>query len=191
MSTKWATSLFLTMLFASWVCSAQEKAPSKLILRADETESGPYGGQKSSSCLRIYSDGRVAYSRRWNSAVTVVDETGRKSRPEHTVSVEYHLEDFEVEELSELFESKVLKRLPEKFAPPHRPVDYIKRQPRFKSHSRMVSRNRFLPANSMLQVWKKRLVTLRPSLFLWRKSMKLRRKRPTKASQPKLHSTVN
>jgi hypothetical protein len=191
MLTRWATSLFLAMVFASWICSAQEKAPSKLILRADETGSGPYGGQKSSSCLRIYSDGRVVYSRWWNSAVTVVDEIGRKSRPEQTVSVEYHLEDFEVEELSELFESKVLKRLPKKFAPPHRPVAITSRQPRFKSHSQMVSRNRFLPANSMSQVWKKRLVTLQPSLFLWRKSMKLRRKRPTKASQPKLHLTVN
>src|SRR5260370_23830898 len=101
MLTKWATSLFLTMLFASWVCSAQEKAPSKLILRADETVIGPMGGQKSSSCLRVYSDGGVGYARWWNSAVTVVDETGRKSRPEHTISVEYHLEGFEVGELSE------------------------------------------------------------------------------------------
>jgi hypothetical protein len=125
MLAKLATLLSLAMLFASWICSAQEKAPSKLILQVDETVRGPYGGQKSATCLRIYSDGRVVHARWWNSAATVVDATGQKSRPEHTVSVEYHLEGFEVEELSDLFESKALKELPEKFGPPHRPVDYF------------------------------------------------------------------
>jgi hypothetical protein len=125
MFTKLAALLFLELLLASWAGSAQEKPSRKLILRVDEKASGPYGGQKSSSCLRVFSDGEVVHARWENSLVTVVDADGRKSKPENTTSVEYHLEGYEIEGLSELFQSKAVKGLPEEFAPPHRPVDYI------------------------------------------------------------------
>ena len=120
-----ASVLFLALLLSS-VCFAQDKAPSKLILKVDENVNGPYGGQKSSSCLRVYSDGRVLYASWWNSAATIVEkETGKKSRPEHTVSTEHHLEETEMWDLSSFLESKVLKKLPEKFGPPHPPIDYF------------------------------------------------------------------
>jgi hypothetical protein len=121
------TGLFLfTMLVASLVCHAQEKASSNLILRVDANISGPFGGQKSSSCLRVYSDGKVLYAHWWNSFASVVDEkTGEKSRPENMVSLEHHLGDGDKWELSSFLESKVLKNLPEKFGPPRQPIDYF------------------------------------------------------------------
>jgi hypothetical protein len=125
MPTKWTALLILGMLFVSGVCCAQQKTTHELILSVDETASGPFGGEKSSSCLRVYSDGKVRYARWWNEAVTIVDEAGRKSRPEHTISLEYDLEDGSALELSTFFKSKPLRRLPEKFGPPHRPVDYV------------------------------------------------------------------
>jgi len=107
------------MLAAGLVCDAQEKASSNLILKVDANVSGPFGGQKSSSCLRVHSDGKVLYAHWWNSFATVVDEkTGKESRPENTVSVEHHLDDGDKWELSSFLESKVLKGLPEKFGPP-------------------------------------------------------------------------
>jgi hypothetical protein len=125
MTTTWASSLFLSLLFGTCVCCAEEKTPSKLILKVDEAVSGPFGGQTSASCLRVYSDGRVVYASRWNSAFSVVDAAGQESRPEHKVSVEHHLEEGDAFELSAFFESKALKRLSDKFAPPHPPIDYF------------------------------------------------------------------
>jgi hypothetical protein len=76
--------------------------------------------------LRIYSDGKVTYASWWNSAATIVDKkTGEASRPEHTVSVEHKLEDGDSWELSSFLDSKAVRRLPGKFDPPHRPIDYL------------------------------------------------------------------
>jgi hypothetical protein len=113
------------ILILSCVCFAPENAPAKLILKVDENISGPFGGQKESSCLRVYADGKVLYARRWNSAVAEVDKNGKESREEHTVSVKYLLESGDVWELSSFLESRVLADLPSKFAPPHRPIDYF------------------------------------------------------------------
>lgn len=118
--------LMFLVLLSCWACSAQEKASTKLILKVDEIVSGPFGGQASTSCLRVYSDGKVFSARWWNSAMSVVDkDTGKESRTEHTTSVEHQLEESDVWELSSFLESKTLKRLPEEFAPPHRPIDYF------------------------------------------------------------------
>jgi len=126
MSIKHPQVLLLLMLLPGWVCPAQEKAAAKLILKVDETVDGPMGGQKSSSCLRVYSDGRVLYASWWNSGMTIIDkETGKNSRPEKTISVEHHLENGDEWELSSFLESKVLKGIPDKYAPPHRPIDYF------------------------------------------------------------------
>jgi len=126
MSTRAHKLFCFLILLVSLACSAQEKASSNLILKVDESVRGPFGGQKSSSCLRVYSDGKVLYARWWNSFATVVDEkTGEESRRENTVSVEHHLGDGDKWELSSFLESKVLKSLPEKFDPPHQPIDYF------------------------------------------------------------------
>ena len=126
MSIKRPQFLLLLMLLPGWVCPAQEKATAKLILKVDETVDGPLGGQKSSSCLRVYSDGKVLYASWRNSGMTIIDkETGKKSRPEKTISVEHHLENADEWELSSFLESKVLKGIPDKYAPPHRPIDYF------------------------------------------------------------------
>jgi hypothetical protein len=115
---------FLTLL-PCWACYAQEKTPAKLILKVDETVAGPFAGQKSSSCLRIFSDGRVLYARWSNSAGTAKDDKGKESRPEHIISVEHRLDDTDVWELSDYVESKAVKKLPDSFPPPHRPIDYF------------------------------------------------------------------
>ena len=115
---------FLTLL-PCWTCYAQEKTPAKLILKVDETVAGPFAGQKSSSCLRIFSDGRVLYARWSNSAGTVKDDKGKESRPDHTTSVEHRLDGTDVWELSNYVESKAVKKLPDSFPPPHRPIDYF------------------------------------------------------------------
>jgi len=120
------TAVFVAILLSGLACIAQEKAPARLILRVDETTQGPFGGQKSSSCLRIYSDGRVLYASWWNSAATLVDETtGKPIRPEHTLSVEHHLDDTDAWALGSFLDSRVVQRLPEKFGPPHRAIDYF------------------------------------------------------------------
>jgi hypothetical protein len=125
MLTKRATSLITAIFFAGCVCLAQQKTPSKPILRVDEKVSGPFGGQKSTSCLRIYSDGKVLYANWRNSAMSIVDKDGNKSRPEQTISLEHKVEEGDLDELSTFFESKSFKRLPEQFSPPHTPIDYI------------------------------------------------------------------
>ncbi len=126
MSAQWARSALLLVLLSSSVCAAQDKAPARLILKVDAIVSGPFDGQRSSSCTRVYSDGKVLYASWRNSAATVVDkQSGKESRPEQTVSLGYHLEKSDVWELSSFLESKILYKLPEKVAPPHPPIDYF------------------------------------------------------------------
>jgi hypothetical protein len=118
--------LLLLFLLTTRFCAAQEKAPAKLLIKVDESVSGPFGGEKSVTCLRVFSDGKVLYARWWNSAVTIVDKaTGEKSSPEHTISLEHHLEDTDTWDLSAFLGSKPVRRLSGAFAPPHTPVDYI------------------------------------------------------------------
>lgn len=117
---------FLLLVVLSSSCLAQEKASGNLILKVDQTVSGPFGGQRSLTCLRVFADGKVLYATWWNSAATLIDKgTGRESRPEYTVSKEYRLEDTDVWDLSSLLESKAVKKLREEFGPPHPPIDYF------------------------------------------------------------------
>lgn len=105
---------------------AQGHRSNGVVLKVDENVSGPFGGQKSKSCLRVYNDGRVIYSRWWNSAATIVDNvTNVASRPEHTVAFADQLADTDVWDLIRFLESKAVRKLAEKFGPPHPPVDYF------------------------------------------------------------------
>jgi len=113
--------LLLTIL----VCLGQEKNPAKVVLKVDEDVSGPLGGQRSASCLRVYSDGRVLHARWWNAAMAELDKNGKEVKGEQTLAVEHVLASWEVWELSNFLESSALKDLPDKFPPPHRPVDYF------------------------------------------------------------------
>ena len=83
-------------------CWAQGKSPHKLALKVDESVSGPFGGERSAECLRVYTDGMVLYSSWGNSAFSVVDaKTGNASRLEQSSSVHYKLDDGDAWELSE------------------------------------------------------------------------------------------
>lgn len=118
--------LVIGILLSASGWTAQNKPQSTLILKVDETTIGPNAGQKSSSCLRIYADGKVTYARWWNSSAIIVDSvTNEESRPEYTVSVEHHLTDTDVWELSRFLQSKPVARLAEKFGPPHPAIDYF------------------------------------------------------------------
>jgi hypothetical protein len=57
--------------------------------------------------------------------MAIVDKAGRESRPEHKVSVVHQLDQGDEFELSSFLESKAIKRLAERFAPPHVPIDYF------------------------------------------------------------------
>lgn len=120
------TCSFLVMMsFLGWLIPAQQKVSNDLTLKVDESATGPYAGQRSSGCLRVYADGKVIYARWWTGVSITDKETGKKSTPEHTVSKEYRLEDYDVSGLSDFLQSKAVKKLRENFAPPHRPIDYI------------------------------------------------------------------
>jgi hypothetical protein len=107
------------------VCAAQESPPVKLILKVDGWSRGPFEGQESASCLRVYSDGMAKYFHRWNPGKVKVDaKTGKKSLLEQTVSVELHLARAELSEISGFLESDVVRALGESFAIPHNPIDY-------------------------------------------------------------------
>jgi len=121
-----STLALLLLVLSGGACSAQDEVPSRLLLKVDETAVGPFGGQKSSSCLRVYADGRTLYAAWWNSAAIITDkETGKQSRPDKTVSLEHRLTDGDASGLSDFLQSKPVKRLPEVFGPPHRPIDYV------------------------------------------------------------------
>jgi hypothetical protein len=118
-------SLLLALLAAT-LCLSQDKPPAKLLFKLDETVTGPHGGEKSSSCLRLYSDGRAAYASWWNDAFTTVDaKTGVESRGEHTFSKLYAFDSLDIEDFFDFLQSKPVEKLAEKFGPPHPPIDFF------------------------------------------------------------------
>jgi sulfur carrier protein ThiS len=120
-------SQFFAAFFLLWisVCSAQETAQVKPILKLDGWSQGPFEGQESISCLTIYSDGKITYFHRRNSRkIRVEAKTGKKSLVEQTVSVESQLTRADLLELTGFLESNVVKALGESFVVPHSPIDY-------------------------------------------------------------------
>jgi hypothetical protein len=123
-----STQRFLLFALVSLISlHAQAGRPAKPALKVDEISRGPFGGQKSASCLRVYADRTVIYAEWSTSAVTLVDRAGTESRPEHTSAFSYQLSDGDFLELSGLLESKAVTKLSENFGPPHKPVDYFER----------------------------------------------------------------
>jgi hypothetical protein len=121
-------SVVLALLSTVVGLSAQVNHPDRVLLRVDEISVGPYAGQKSASCLRVYSDGRVVYAEWSTSLVKNLDTaTGVVSRPERTSAFSYVLVDFRLEELASFLKSKAVRKLREKFGPPHKAVDYAER----------------------------------------------------------------
>jgi hypothetical protein len=116
------------LLFPRSIFPAQKDAP-RLLLRVDQMVSGPFGGEKSLECLRVYSDGKVSYARWQRAGIVIVDkETGQSSRPEKTVSFEYAIPDrdaWELQELRDFIQSKAVRGLKDSFGPPHTPIDYF------------------------------------------------------------------
>jgi hypothetical protein len=101
----------LTLVSLASNMNAQTGSAGKVLLKADGVVSGPIGGQKSRSCLRIYADGTVIYAKSEDDA-----------KLDRAVAFAYQLRDVDAWELSSLLKSKAVRRLAESFAPPHKPV---------------------------------------------------------------------
>ncbi len=107
-------------------CSAQE--PARLVLKVDDVSSGPFGGQKGASGLKVYSDGRVIYSSWSTSAMGVQDERGKITHPEKRESREYRFperDSWQVSAFADFLQSKAVRRLKSYFPAPHRPIDFF------------------------------------------------------------------
>jgi hypothetical protein len=107
---------------------AQEK-PATLLLKVDQNSSGPYGGEKASLCLLVYSNGRIVDSEWSRAGAEVVEQDGKKTRPEKTVSFEYQIDErdvlWQIGELEDFLKSKAVSHLAASYDPPHRPVDFV------------------------------------------------------------------
>jgi len=106
---------------------ANPAAPTRhLLVRLNETTSGPVGGQKGFGCLEIYDDGQVSYfhAARWDG-VTFQDQNGHKVNFDSTRKTQTKLEEYEVSQLREFLKTKDFKSLDASFPPPHTPIDYF------------------------------------------------------------------
>lgn len=123
LTSDWWIAILLCVAFA-----APQQEP-RLILKVDKAVSGPLGGQGSSDCLRVYSNGNILYAHRSKSGFVFVDtETGKSTGGDKTVSLQYAASDrnnVEIEELDDFLHSKAVKNLPNVFDPPYTPIDYF------------------------------------------------------------------
>jgi hypothetical protein len=125
MRTKFRWFFFCLFLFSFGVCAAPGSGQVKSILKVDGWSQGPFEGQKSVSCLTVYSDGKVTLFRRWNSGKVQVDaKTGKKALLERVVSVESHLSRPDLLDVSDFLKSDVITVLEKGFVIPHHFVDY-------------------------------------------------------------------
>jgi len=107
-------------------CLSQDNPPAKPIFKSDEAVTGPIGGEKSFTCLRVYSDGRATYAKSWSDSFPTVDkQTGKETREEHLVSKEFIFDELDLLDFFDYLKSKPVQKLPEIFGPPHQPIDYI------------------------------------------------------------------
>lgn len=118
------------VIFSSlWAKRSLAQETPALLLKVDQTSSGPYGGEKASLCLRVYSNGRIVDSEWSRAAAEMVDQDGKKTRPEKTVSFECQVDErdvlWQIGELEDFLKSKPVQHLADSFAPPHRPVDFV------------------------------------------------------------------
>jgi hypothetical protein len=126
-----SVSTLASLLFALLLAKpslAQEK-PANLLLKVDQTSSGPYGGEKASLCLLVYSNGKIVDSEWSRAGVEIIGQDGKKTRAEKTVSYEYHVDQrdvlWQIGELEDFLKSKPVLHLAASFDPPHRAIDFV------------------------------------------------------------------
>jgi len=125
MRTKSRQFFFTLFLFSFGVCAAAGRAQVKPILKVDGWSQGPFEGQKSISCLTVYSDGNVDFFHRWNPGQIQIDaKTGKKALVERVVSVESHLSSPDLLDVSDFLKSDVITALQKGFVISHPFVDY-------------------------------------------------------------------
>jgi hypothetical protein len=115
----------ISSVLASGSLLSQDQHP-RLLLKVDQSSSGPSEGEKESLCVRIYSNGRIINSE-WSSAATEeTEKNGKRSRSEKTVTFEYQIPkedlDWKFSEFEDLLRSKSVLDLTTSYGPPHPPT---------------------------------------------------------------------
>lgn len=116
----------IVLVLGLFSCAAQEQ-PARLVLQAYHGSSGPFGGEKGTSCLMLYSDGRVVQASSSTAALGVQDEHGTVTHPEKSDSREYRFperDSWQVSGFIDFLQSKALRKLNSYFPPPHPPIDF-------------------------------------------------------------------
>ena len=122
------TKIYIAILFALAFTCAAEDHPARLLLWAHHGSSGPFGGEKATSCLLLYSDGRIVQISSSTAAMGVQDESGKITHAERRDNREYRFperDSWQVSNFLDFLESKALRKLSDSFPPPHPPIDYI------------------------------------------------------------------
>jgi hypothetical protein len=59
------SAFVVALFFSEW--SFSQEQPARLLIKVDQTSSEPFAGERESSCLRLYSNGRIVYSN-WSTS---------------------------------------------------------------------------------------------------------------------------
>ena len=125
MTNRFSQFFFSLILVSFGACAGSVSAQVKVSLKMEGWSHGPFWGQKSVSCLTIYSDGRVTYFHRWNPGTVRIDpKTGKRTLVEQTVSVESHLSHSDLLEVSDFLKSGVVMALEKVFVVPSAGIDF-------------------------------------------------------------------
>jgi hypothetical protein len=107
-------------------CIAKEKESDTLI-QVENSASGPFGGDRDESCLKIYYDGRLVYSHYDKSGIGMQDQSGKVTHRQTKTTHEYRFpetDSWQISELQEFVSSKAAHGLKSYYKSPHHPVDY-------------------------------------------------------------------
>ena len=114
-------------LMVCCTCQAQMNTNS-LILTLNETSSGPSDGRKTASCLKLYSDGKIFYSRRAIATVGAEGVGGKVTQPDSGNVRAFKLPDsdsWQMHDFVEFLNSKSIRHLKSYFPPPHKAIDFF------------------------------------------------------------------
>jgi len=113
------------LLFALLFQAPVAKPEPQIVLRVDEDTHGPFGGERSKSCLRVYDDGTVYMGSHSLAGFIEKDERGKETRAEKAEFRQHKLESYEIFYLTNLSESKEFRSLRDAYGPPHHAIDYF------------------------------------------------------------------
>jgi hypothetical protein len=101
------------------------KPEPQIVLRVDEDTNGPFGGERSKRCLRVYNNGTIYMGSHSLAGFIEKDQHGNETRPERKQFRQFKIESYEVSYLADLSESKEFRSLRDFYRPPHSAIDYF------------------------------------------------------------------